>query len=78
MSPIDQLFISDSASTSPQGRAGRAVYLLMTDGPMCAAALTNELGYGSRHTVYKLMDNLSRSVPLYYDEQMGVFGILEH
>jgi hypothetical protein len=77
VSAIDQLFLSDLARKSPQGRAGQAIFLLMTDGPMGASALKAELGYNSRDAVYKLMDNLARSVPLYYDEQSGVFGILE-
>ena len=64
---------------SPQGRSGRAVYLLITVGPMRADELTRALGYSSRFSIYDLLDNLSQAeVPLYYDEGTGVYGILNH
>lgn len=64
---------------SPQGRSGRAVYLLIAVGPMRADELTKALGYSSRFSIYDLLDNLSQAkVPLYYDERTGVYGILNN
>lgn len=65
--------------SSPQGRAGRAVYLLLTNGPMRADELTVALGYSSRFGAYALLDNLSQGgVPLCYDEETGLWGILDY
>jgi hypothetical protein len=62
---------------TPQGRAARAVYLLMTSGPIASEELTRALGYRGRFSVYDLLENLSLAVPLYYDEERGVWGILD-
>jgi hypothetical protein len=63
-------------SLTPQGRAGKAVYLLVTQGPLKADELTHALGYRGRWSIYDLLDNLSQAVPLYYDERKEVWGIL--
>jgi len=61
---------------SPQGRAGRAVWLLMKR-PMRSDELTQALGYSGRFSVYDLLRNISQSgVPLYYDEETSLWGIL--
>ncbi len=61
---------------SPQGRAGRAVWMLMQR-PMRSDELTQALGYNSRFSIYDLVRNLSQSgVPLYYDEETGLWQIL--
>lgn len=61
---------------TPQGRAAKAVYLLMTSGPINSDELTRALGYRGRFSVYDLLENLSVAVPLYYDETRGAWGIL--
>ncbi len=63
-------------SLTPQGRAGRAVYLLVTQGPMRSDELADAMGYRSRHSIYDLLGNLSQAVPIFYDETKGVWGIL--
>lgn len=63
-------------SLSPQGRAGKLVYLLMKEGPLRSEEMTRALGYRSRFGLYDLLERLSPAVPLYYDEREGVWGIL--
>lgn len=64
---------------TPQGRAGKAVYLLMTSGPMRPDELREVLGYRSKTSpqfgVAYLLGNLSNDVPMSFDEQTGTWAI---
>lgn len=59
-----------------QARAGRAVYLLITTGPMTSQELTEALGYRDRFAVYDLMEKLSPAIPLYFNEGDGTWRVL--
>lgn len=63
------------AELSPQGRAGLATWLMMTQGPMTPAELAAALGYRSRFSVRDLLDNLATAVPLAYDESSGAWRV---
>ncbi|MCA9874543.1 MAG: hypothetical protein KC441_12830 [Anaerolineales bacterium] len=61
---------------TPQGRAGKAVYLLMTSGPMRPDELREILGYGSQLGVDFLLKNLSQDVPgMRFDEHAGTWVV---
>jgi len=61
---------------TPQGRAGKAVYLLMTSGPMRPNELREVLGYKSpQYGLSCLLENLAHGVPIHFDEQSGTWSV---
>ena len=61
---------------TPQGRAGKAVYLLMTSGPMRPDELRERLGYKSpQFGLAYLLGNLAQDVPMHFDAQSGTWSV---
>jgi hypothetical protein len=55
-------------SLPPQGRAAKAVYLLVTYGAMTSSELMQRLGYRKRDGLVYMLKHLAETVPVVYDE----------
>ncbi len=70
-----QVFDSRDLDLTPQARAARATYLLMTHGRMSTSELIRELGYTQSNSVMFLMDSISSTLPVMRND--GYWEIVE-
>lgn len=60
---------SSEQHLSPQERAGKTVFLLVTYGPMTSSELMQRLGYRKREGLLHMLKHLAETVPVIYEEE---------